>query len=407
MATKTVPIDSIKISARIRKDLGNIQSLADNIKAIGLICPVVINQDNVLLAGERRLTACKSLGYSTIDAVIKNTADAEHELLIEIAENTHRKRMTREEIISAGIELERIDCIKAQERHKTSTGGCNPQLKENFPEADKGQVRDIVGRKLGMSGKQYEREKFILQNRDLLDDGDFAKWNNYEISTNKAYGLIKRNLPITNEAIASKSTRTAAVTPTTTSHAPEKSPLDIIKEMMPQLSEDERQDILNLYASDVEDNAVDDLVDADSDAEDYSWLPKPAPRSNESNNQSQSLNDSIAEFMTSNKIKILEDKNKLLQLELDKYKKETIRYKTMVNDVDGENASSVYDFCQTLLDFARDQIEPFKYNPALNAMINNPSMHNIFDQAINNVIDICQSLLIKSGTVDTIIDVID
>jgi ParB family transcriptional regulator, chromosome partitioning protein len=59
-------IADIKIGPRFRKDLGDIDTLARSIAEIGLLHPVVINQNNELIAGARRLQACKSLGWNEI-----------------------------------------------------------------------------------------------------------------------------------------------------------------------------------------------------------------------------------------------------------------------------------------------------------------------------------------------------
>ena len=60
--TQEKDIGSIKVKARYRKDLGDIDSLAQSINEIGLLHPVVITADGRLIAGQRRLEACKSLG---------------------------------------------------------------------------------------------------------------------------------------------------------------------------------------------------------------------------------------------------------------------------------------------------------------------------------------------------------
>ena len=187
---KTIPIDSVNVSTRIRKNVGDVSTLAASIEELGLLSPVVVNEDKELLAGERRLTACKSLGWTEIPVTVMSTDDAEKKLSIEIAENQQRTNFTREELINAGIELERIEKVKALERH-----GMRTDLMENLPPSYKpGKTRDIVAARLGMSGKQYEREKFILEYRTALSEGEFEDWNNRTISTNKAYVKIKREL---------------------------------------------------------------------------------------------------------------------------------------------------------------------------------------------------------------------
>jgi hypothetical protein len=60
------PIDSIRVGRRHRRDFGDIDQLADSIEDIGLLHPITVNEDGLLLAGARRLAACKRLGWKQI-----------------------------------------------------------------------------------------------------------------------------------------------------------------------------------------------------------------------------------------------------------------------------------------------------------------------------------------------------
>jgi hypothetical protein len=57
ISSSSVPIDSIKIGSRFRKDLGDTASLAENIMEIGLLHPIVVNQIRELISGLRRFEA--------------------------------------------------------------------------------------------------------------------------------------------------------------------------------------------------------------------------------------------------------------------------------------------------------------------------------------------------------------
>jgi len=70
MTTKALSIEDIKIGPRIRKDLGDIVSLAASMKEFGLLQPVVVTTDGRLLAGVRRIEAAKKLGWSKINVVM-------------------------------------------------------------------------------------------------------------------------------------------------------------------------------------------------------------------------------------------------------------------------------------------------------------------------------------------------
>ena len=48
-------IRKIKVPNRYRKSLGDIESLAANIKELGLLHPIVVRPDGRLIAGERRV----------------------------------------------------------------------------------------------------------------------------------------------------------------------------------------------------------------------------------------------------------------------------------------------------------------------------------------------------------------
>ena len=189
----TVPINSITVSTRIRKSVGDISTLAASIKELGLLSPVVINEDNELLAGERRLTACKSIGWTEIPVIVMSTKDAEKKLSIEIAENEQRTGFTREELINAGIELERIEKVKANENSLANLKQFT-ECQNSDTRSGNGRIDTYVASKLGMSRDTYRKEKVILEHKDLLSQGQFDDWNNRTISTNKAFALIRKVL---------------------------------------------------------------------------------------------------------------------------------------------------------------------------------------------------------------------
>ncbi|MCL2558392.1 MAG: ParB/RepB/Spo0J family partition protein [Treponema sp.] len=103
-----VPVSDIKIKKRIRKDMGDIASLAESFKRCGQICPIVISRNNQLIAGHRRLEAAKLLGWRTINVVIAEGTDRISALEIELEENVQRHDFTLEEIAEATRLLDRL-----------------------------------------------------------------------------------------------------------------------------------------------------------------------------------------------------------------------------------------------------------------------------------------------------------
>jgi ParB family chromosome partitioning protein len=103
-----VPVKDIIIRKRIRKDMGDIEVLAESLKNHGQISPIVISRKNVLIAGGRRLEAAKSLGWRTINAVILENSTELSRLELEIEENTQRRDFTIEELAEATKKLYRM-----------------------------------------------------------------------------------------------------------------------------------------------------------------------------------------------------------------------------------------------------------------------------------------------------------
>lgn len=178
-----IDIEKIKVKERIRKDFGDIQELADDIQQNGLINPPVINKDYELLAGERRLRACKSLGWNAIPVNMMDTRDAEHELNIEISENDVRKGFTKSERVDYMKRLLKIEEVKAKERQT---------LGEKSHEG--GRADEITAEKFDISSNTMRKEITIADNRELLDPKDFADWDEGKLSTNKVYQTIKSKL---------------------------------------------------------------------------------------------------------------------------------------------------------------------------------------------------------------------
>jgi ParB family chromosome partitioning protein len=92
-----VPIESIKVKERIRKDMGDIGALADSMRRFGQISPIVISRKNILIAGGRRLEAALSLGWTEIDAVFADLSDKLAMVEYEVEENMQRRSFTTEE----------------------------------------------------------------------------------------------------------------------------------------------------------------------------------------------------------------------------------------------------------------------------------------------------------------------
>lgn len=76
-----------------------VDELADSIRTLGLMSPIIVSQDNVLISGMHRLLACQRVGMTDIDAIVKplvstNERDRLIISLMEIDENLKRNDLT-------------------------------------------------------------------------------------------------------------------------------------------------------------------------------------------------------------------------------------------------------------------------------------------------------------------------
>ena len=103
-----VQIDEIIVENRVRKDLGDLTSLEQSIREIGLLQPIGITQDKHLIFGARRLQACKNLGFQAIPAreIDINAEDLIAVFRMEKDENDQRLDLTPSEKVEIARKIE-------------------------------------------------------------------------------------------------------------------------------------------------------------------------------------------------------------------------------------------------------------------------------------------------------------
>ena len=82
-------------------DDNSINELANSIKAQGLLMPILVKKDNntnskkfIIIAGERRWRACKSLKMKTINAIVIENTSEKSDALVAIIENVQRENLS-------------------------------------------------------------------------------------------------------------------------------------------------------------------------------------------------------------------------------------------------------------------------------------------------------------------------
>ena len=153
-----IAIEDIIIGERHRQEMGDIAGLAASIKALGLLQPVVVNSNNELIAGERRIRAFQLLGRTDIPVTVVDIAEivrGEH------AENSVRKDFTLSEAVAIKRKIEPAIMAEAKERMSLSPGRGKtgavlaPELK--------GKARDKIAKATGTSRTTLAKAEKVVE----------------------------------------------------------------------------------------------------------------------------------------------------------------------------------------------------------------------------------------------------
>lgn len=119
----SLSIEAIHVNRaeRQRRDLPNIDVLSDSIRRLGLIHPIVIDRENNLVAGERRLAACRSLGWTHINCQFIDELDPLLAHAIELEENIKREALTWQDEAKAVAEYHTLRASQEAEWTQVDT----------------------------------------------------------------------------------------------------------------------------------------------------------------------------------------------------------------------------------------------------------------------------------------------
>jgi len=186
IGNQLLKISDIKVGKRFRKDLGNIDELVYSIKNNGLIVPVTIAKDRVLVAGVRRIEAFKKLGIEDIQVHVLDIPIKENG---EIDENLVRKDFTVEEIVAIKRYRESIEPSFQGQRNDL------PELRGKFPQSDINQRRERIAKSTRVSYKTLSKIEEIVKaaEQNPKQFGQLPKKiDSRQMSVFKASKLIER-----------------------------------------------------------------------------------------------------------------------------------------------------------------------------------------------------------------------
>ena len=105
---RQIPLEDIRLRKRVRKDIGDLTSLMASLRKHGQLNPILVGEDNELIAGGRRLEAARRLGWATIMALVVPREAVVDRLELELEENIQRLNLTSEEISDGFTRLDKL-----------------------------------------------------------------------------------------------------------------------------------------------------------------------------------------------------------------------------------------------------------------------------------------------------------
>ena len=170
-------------------DLSNIDDLVVSIGEVGLLTPVVVNQQYQLISGHRRIEAVRRLGWDEVDVEVIETASEDEEKSLLVHYNKQRVKTLRE-ILNETEALRPLYAVGQGKRSDLTSGTRN---------TSSGRSRDALADAVGVSSSQLGKILFIQkENPDYITAIDEDK-----LTVRQAYQHLSR---LKNEREAKKST---------------------------------------------------------------------------------------------------------------------------------------------------------------------------------------------------------
>lgn len=155
----TADISKITIGERFRKELGDLHELECSIQEVGLLHPIVIDGSLNLIAGWRRLMACKHLGWKTIPVTVLSADDPRE---AERDENAARKDFTPSEAVAIKKYFESGEHEAALERVAEGRHKARSKESTKFATSKPKPVREKVAEMTGLSHETLKKAEVVI-----------------------------------------------------------------------------------------------------------------------------------------------------------------------------------------------------------------------------------------------------
>jgi ParB family chromosome partitioning protein len=129
---RQIALKDIKIGERFRKDFNDQEAFIESVREKGILQPITVDKNFMLLAGERRFRAAQAIGLDKIPALVRVVEDEVDAREIELIENIFRKDFTWQEQANLIAEIDSLYRSKNQDWTVRKTAKILEQSKSNI-----------------------------------------------------------------------------------------------------------------------------------------------------------------------------------------------------------------------------------------------------------------------------------
>ena len=177
MKTAIKDLKSHPLNAEIYQ-LSGIEDLAASIEQVGLLAPLVVNTENQVISGHRRLQAIKQLEWKSVEVIVRKDIPQDNEAFYLVQYNQQRIKLASEQVKEI---LVLLDHYKTGQGTRTDLTSIN---------VDRSSTRSKVAAKLGISYGNIYKLLFILEKcPELMDHIDAGR-----MTINQAHLEAKRQI---------------------------------------------------------------------------------------------------------------------------------------------------------------------------------------------------------------------
>lgn len=136
------------------------RDLVEDIRTHGLLEPVWVDRDGLLIDGRHRVRACEELGIDCASRIY----DGDDPIAFVVSLNLHRRHLTKGQLALSAARARGYYDEQAKERRAITLKQNKSTDVETLPQRDEGKARDQVGKAFGVSGKYVDYATKVLKN---------------------------------------------------------------------------------------------------------------------------------------------------------------------------------------------------------------------------------------------------